>query len=73
MAESVVIEVYESQVNTSLKGWIPDRKHPWTLKSLEDCNPLEDFTLPGGEWNWASNWRIDKKPGVTDEDGWEYP
>lgn len=22
--------------------------------------------------SWASNWRIDKKPGVTDSDGWEY-
>jgi hypothetical protein len=22
--------------------------------------------------SWASNWRIDKKPGTTDSDGWEY-
>lgn len=72
MSESVVIEVYENQFNSSLHGWIAEKKSPWTLKSGETCHALDDFTLPGGEWGWASNWRIDKKPGITDEEGWEY-
>ena len=71
MSESVVIEVYENHCK-GFQGWKIDTTNPWTLKTLERCNPPDDFRLPSGEWTWASNWRIDKKPGVTDEDGWEY-
>eukprot|EP00602_Paraphysomonas_sp_CaronLab_P000835 CAMPEP_0185029148 /NCGR_PEP_ID=MMETSP1103-20130426/15277_1 /TAXON_ID=36769 /ORGANISM="Paraphysomonas bandaiensis, Strain Caron Lab Isolate" /LENGTH=416 /DNA_ID=CAMNT_0027563787 /DNA_START=185 /DNA_END=1435 /DNA_ORIENTATION=- len=32
----------------------------------------EELPLPSSEWSWESNWRITKKPGATDKDGWEY-
>jgi hypothetical protein len=73
MTESLVIEVYENQINLSIKGWIADRKMPYSLKTDNSpCKELDDFSLPSGEWSWESNWRINKKPGVTDEEGWEY-
>ena len=31
-----------------------------------------DITLPNSEWIWASDWLVEKKAGMTDEDGWEY-
>jgi hypothetical protein len=73
MTESVVVEIFENQIHLSMKGWIEDRKTPYSLKrDNSPCKPLEEFSLPGSEWSWASNWRIDKKPGLTDDDGWEY-
>lgn len=66
------MELYEYQYKSPVHGWHPDPKFPWTLKTGELCNCPDDFKLPGGEWCWGSNWRIDKKPGLTDEDGWEY-
>lgn len=71
MSESVAVEIYEYQCKT-MHGWRAEESQPWTLKTLEMCNSPEDFKLPGGEWSWASNWRIDKNPASTDEDGWEY-
>jgi len=71
MSESVVVEVYENQM-LAMKGWAIHPKHPWSLKSLEKCAPPDEIALPGGDWSWASNWRIDKRPGLTDDEGWEY-
>eukprot|EP01036_Dinobryon_divergens_P024679 gene24679-33150_t len=63
MSESTVVEIYE------LQKW----KSPWVLKNnMEPCSPPDEFVIPSGDWSWASNWRIDKKPGTTDSDGWEY-
>lgn len=56
----------------AMKGWVVHPKHPWSLKSLEKCPPPDEIVLPGGDWSWASNWRIDKRPGFTDDEGWEY-
>lgn len=72
MSESVVIEVYENERHGINSGWQMDTNLPWTLKTMEKCCPPDEFVLPGGEWGWTSNWRIDKKPGQTDSEGWEY-
>lgn len=72
MTESVCLEIYENQINTSVRGWVADKKTPFSLTDGSPCKELDEITLPSGGWNWASNWRIDKKPGITDEDGWEY-
>jgi hypothetical protein len=73
MAESCVIEIYEHEVFHRMKGWIESNQTPWTLKSTNDvCKPPDEITLPNAEWVWTSNWKIDKKPGQTDSDGWEY-
>ena len=36
------------------------------LKSKSFLNLQDDVQV------WTSNWRIDKKPGMTDSNGWEY-
>lgn len=71
MSESVSIEIYEIQSHHS-RGWVSDYDHPWIYPNFEDCKPPDEIDLPGSEWCWVTNWRIDKKPGLTDEDGWEY-
>lgn len=71
MSESVVVELYENELFTSGK-WISDPDVPWTTKDNFPSRPHDELTLPGPEWSWASNWRIDKKPGYTDREGWEY-
>lgn len=69
-----MIEIWEYEVFHRVgKHWIEDTKHPWTLKSTNDvCKPPDEITLPNSEWVWTSNWKIDKRPGETDGDGWEY-
>jgi hypothetical protein len=72
MAESVIVEIYELEAYSS-STWVMNAKLPWTNTDGQTpaCAP-DDLPLPGTEWTWASNWRIDKKPGSTDADGWEY-
>lgn len=54
-------------------SWVPNKKLPWTAADGQTPScPPEEAELPGSEWTWASNWRIDKSPGSTDSDGWEY-
>ncbi len=71
--DSVLIKLFENQ-SLTLRGWVPHPKTPWTLEqSSEICNPPDDFALPpGDEWCWDSNWRIERKPELTDKFGWEY-
>ena len=72
MAESVIVEIYEVQLYSS-KSWGMDKKFPWTTADGHTPSlPPDETELPGPEWTWASNWRIDKKPGCTDAEGWEY-
>lgn len=71
MSESVVVELFENQCKT-MRGWVDDTKKPWTLKTLVQCPPPDEYPLPSGDWSWASNWRVDKRPGLTDDEGWEY-
>jgi hypothetical protein len=70
MSESAVVEVYENERH-GMKGWQMDSNLPWTLKTMEKSSPPDEFVI-GSEWGWTSNWRIDKKPGQTDGEGWEY-
>lgn len=67
----VKVEICENE--SMIRGsWALDPVHPWTTKDLEICSPPEEYALPSAEWSWASNWRIEKAPGCTDADGWEY-
>ena len=73
MSESRVIEIFEVQSYSRSAKWQPHSDVPWATKEPpEPCLPLLEITLPNNEWSWASEWVIDKKPGATDEDGWEY-
>ena len=40
--------------------------------SLDGAKEPDAIELPNSEWCWASNWKIDKKIGHTDNEGWEY-
>lgn len=72
MAESVIVEIFEVQLYSS-GAWGVDKKIPWTTNDGKTVSlPPDEAQLPGPEWSWASNWRIDKKPGSTDSEGWEY-
>lgn len=67
-----MVELWEFEELDRSKQWIPDSQHPWTATGFEDSKPPDELTLPGPEWCWSSNWKIDKKTGATDGDGWEY-
>jgi hypothetical protein len=71
MSESVVVEIYE---NETLSGghWVEDSIKHWSSKDNMPARAPEELVLPSSEWSWASNWRIDKIPGHTDVEGWEY-
>ena len=72
MAESIILEIFELEAYSS-STWGVDPKLPWTgADGHSPAPPPDEAGLPGPEWSWASNWRIDKKPGCTDADGWEY-
>lgn len=72
MSESISIEIWENQ-QYKYKNWIAHEKNPWTFKNYDICNPPDEVLLPlSGEWTWVSNWRIDRSPGMTDPDGWDY-
>lgn len=67
------MEIYEIEVFSRKHGWRPYNAAPWIMKSsMQPCSPPEEVALPSSEWCWYSNWRIDKQPGLTDEDGWGY-
>jgi hypothetical protein len=73
MSESCAVEVYENQFFNRLKGWLPHPETPFVMRpDFAPCKPLDEITVPSTEWNWSSNWKIIKMPGVTDGDGWEY-
>ncbi len=74
MSESCAIELYENECFDRRKGgWTPHKEFPFVIKAtLTPCKPLDEIELPGDEWQWATNWKISKMPGVTDADGWEY-
>lgn len=71
MGDSIIIEVYENQVSSSTQGWICASTNPWTLKSFEECNHIDDFQVPSNEWCWTSNWKYERSE-TTDKSGWEY-
>ncbi len=72
MAESVILEIYELEMYVS-STWVTDPNKAWTTVDFQTpSRPPDEVQLPGEEWTWASNWRIDKNPGCTDADGWEY-
>jgi hypothetical protein len=71
MAESRIVDIYEIETLSSGK-WVPDPIMPWASKDNMPSRPADELQLPGTEWSWESNWRITKKPGGTDKDGWEY-
>ena len=73
MAESIVVEIYEHEVYES-KEWKEYLVKPWVMKSCEneESPPPDEICLPGADWGWLSNWKIHKKAGETDGDGWEY-
>jgi hypothetical protein len=72
MAESVIVELYEHEIMNG-KIWISYVKKPWVNKAREEPSPPpDDIDTPGPEWSWECNWKIEKRPGFTDQDGWEY-
>lgn len=71
MTETAIVEVWEYE-EYDRKRWDADPNHPWTNKLFENCKPPDEMSLPSIEWSWSANWKIDKKPGVTDAQGWEY-
>ena len=72
MTETSIVELWEYEEYDRSKNWVPDSQHPWTNTCFEDSKPPDEVTPPGPEWCWASNWKIEKKTGATDGDGWEY-
>jgi hypothetical protein len=74
MSESCAIEVYENECYDRKRGgWAPHKEFPYFMKATQTpCKPLDEIDLPDDEWQWATNWKITKMPGVTDADGWEY-
>lgn len=72
MAESRIVEIFEHEEKSG-KVWSSSKDKPWVNRATgETCPMLEEINTPGAEWNWESNWKIEKRTGVTDEDGWEY-
>lgn len=71
MCESQTVELYEYEIYSSSK-WITDEKNNWKTINNENSKPPDEIILPSNEWCWDTNWRIIKKPGVTDRSGWEY-
>ena len=72
MAESKVVEIYEHEIKAS-KIWKSYDKVPWGRRtSGEQCPPPEDIEPEGPDWTWECNWKIEKRAGFTDEEGWEY-
>ena len=70
--ESQVVELYEHEMMEG-KIWKSYEKNPWVnKKTLDQSPPPDEINPPGAEWNWESNWKIEKRAGFTDEDGWEY-
>lgn len=72
MAETAIVEIWEFEEFDRNKNWVSDSQHPWTSTNFEPCKPPDEYPLPGPEWCWSSNWKIEKKTGTTDENGWEY-
>lgn len=73
MSESCAVEVYENETYSRKNGWGSYKKYPFVLKStLTACKPLDEISVPSSDWQWSTNWKITKMPGVTDADGWEY-
>lgn len=67
--------MYEVQNKTLRGAWIANNKTPWVIQnnnSLDGAKEPDAIDLPNSEWCWASNWKIDKKIGHTDNEGWEY-
>ena len=71
MSESVNISCYEVECFIS-GAWVSDSMRPWCNLNMESSPPRDDISLPSSQWNWASNWKIEKETGGTDKDGWEY-
>lgn len=73
MAETVVVEIFEYECKSS-SGWIPDPNLHWCLKSTKEqeqqCQAPEEYVISDKNFAWTSNWRIDKKQYVTDNDGY---
>jgi hypothetical protein len=73
MSESRAFEVYECQSYSRAAKWQPHGEIPWATKDPPaPCLPLHEITLPNDEWVWTSEWMVVKRPGATDEGGWEY-
>eukprot|EP00599_Poterioochromonas_sp_BG-1_P002145 CAMPEP_0173142964 /NCGR_PEP_ID=MMETSP1105-20130129/6397_1 /TAXON_ID=2985 /ORGANISM="Ochromonas sp., Strain BG-1" /LENGTH=494 /DNA_ID=CAMNT_0014056447 /DNA_START=285 /DNA_END=1769 /DNA_ORIENTATION=- len=73
MSESCVVEVYENETFNRGKGWLPHTETPYVMKAnFAACKPLDEIAVPSSEWQWSTNWKISKMPGVTDSEGWEY-
>lgn len=73
MSESCMIEVYENECFNRSRGWVPHPDTPYVMKAnFAPCKPLDEISVPSHEWQWSTNWKITKMPGVTDKEGWEY-
>jgi len=73
MSESRVIEIYEVQSYSRSTKWQAHPDLPYCTKDPpEPSVALPEITLPNSEWSWVSEWIVEKRPGATDEDGWEY-
>lgn len=73
MSESRAFEVYECQAYSRASKWHAHSEFPWATKTPPaPCLPLHEITVPNNEWVWTSEWTVEKRPGATDEEGWEY-
>jgi hypothetical protein len=72
-ADSYVITVFENETRKGKKEWIPYKK-PWISEvSGSECKPPDEYQVPGSEWRWDCNWKVEfRQGGACDADGWEY-
>ena len=71
MAESRAVEIFEHEQRQG-KIWVAYTKKPWVNKVSGEACAMPDDTDTPPDWKWECNWKIEKRAGFTDEEGWEY-
>lgn len=67
--------VFQNQRYIPVWGWgspsLPTDRSEYTDEKGDDV-PSINRPLPSTHWKWLSEWSVDVRPGITDNEGWEY-